>query len=59
MLLLYSVEVLEHGGQNIRHIDPMQKWLPLNIILLFVFKIASLTSFGITNSLQFLSQKRG
>ena len=30
MLLLYSVEVLEHGGQNIRHIDPMQKWLPLN-----------------------------
>ena len=27
--------------------------------VLFVFKIASLTSFGITNSLQFLSQKRG
>ena len=31
----------------------------LKIILLFVFIIASLTSFGITNSLQFLSQKRG
>ena len=35
---------------------PMQRWLPIK--LLFVFKIASLTSLGITNSLQFLSQKR-
>ena len=43
---------------NVKLIDPMQKWLPSNF-LLFVFKIASLTSFGITNSLQFLSQKRG
>ena len=31
----------------------------LLIVLLFIFKIASLTSFGITNSLQFWSQKRG
>ena len=39
-------------------LDLVQKWLPLNYSFVCI-EIASLTLFGITNSLQFLSQKRG
>ena len=39
---------------NLHYIDHMQKWLPLNIQILFIFKIAPLTSFLRSNSKEFV-----
>ena len=53
-LLKIAVKIL----MLITTIDPMQKWLPVNYSFVRI-QNSSLTSFGMTTSLQFLSQKRG
>ena len=41
-------------------IDPMQKWLPQNYSFVHMQNsLTNLVRFGVTKSLQFLSQKRG
>ena len=40
-------------------LDPMQKWLPLSYYFVHIQKPASLALFRITNSFEYLSQKRG